>query len=41
MTADRILRIGVVLEAFVDWPLDRVLPWRREHAPEAAALEPT
>jgi len=25
MTADRSLRIGVVLEAFLDWPLDRVI----------------
>ena len=23
------LRIGVVLEAFLDWPLDRVLAWLR------------
>ena len=39
MTADRALRIGVVLEAFLDWPLDRVLPWLREHAPEVTDLE--
>ena len=39
MTADRSLRIGVVLEAFLDWPLDRVMPWLREHAPEVTDLE--
>src|ERR1700684_410377 len=39
MTADRRLRIGVVLEAFLDWPLDRVMPWLREHAPEVTDLE--
>ncbi|HJY65156.1 MAG TPA: hypothetical protein VJ254_00390, partial [Streptosporangiaceae bacterium] len=39
MTADRSLRIGVVLEAFLDWPLDQVMPWLREHAPEVTDLE--
>jgi hypothetical protein len=39
MTADRRLRIGVVLEAFLDWPLDQVMPWLREHAPEVTDLE--
>ena len=39
MTADCSLRIGVALEAFLDWPLDRVLPWLREHAPEVTDLE--
>jgi sugar phosphate isomerase/epimerase len=39
MTADRSLRIGVVLEAFGDWPLDRVMPWLREHAPDVTDLE--
>jgi sugar phosphate isomerase/epimerase len=39
MTADRALRIGVVLEAFPDWPLDQVMPWLREHAPEVTDLE--
>jgi len=33
------LRIGVVLEAFLDWPLSEVLPWLREHAPEVTDLE--
>jgi hypothetical protein len=28
------LRIGVVLEAFLDWPLERVLAWLPEAAPE-------
>jgi hypothetical protein len=39
MTADRSPRIGVVLEAFPDWPLDRVMPWLREHAPDVTDLE--
>jgi sugar phosphate isomerase/epimerase len=39
MTADGPLRIGVVLEAFLDWPLDQVMPWLREHAPEVTDLE--
>jgi sugar phosphate isomerase/epimerase len=40
MTADgRGLRIGVVLEAFLDWPLERVLPWLCENAPEITDLE--
>ena len=39
MTADRSLRIGVVLEAFLDWPLDRIMPWLREQAPEVTDLE--
>jgi len=33
------LRIGVVLEAFLDWPLDEVLPWLREAAPEITDVE--
>jgi sugar phosphate isomerase/epimerase len=33
------LRIGVVLEAFLDWPLAEVLPWLRENAPEITDLE--
>jgi hypothetical protein len=36
MIADR---IGVVLEAFLDWPLDQVMAWLREHAPEVTDLE--
>jgi len=40
MTADgRGLRIGVVLEAFLDWPLERILPWLRENVPEITDLE--
>jgi sugar phosphate isomerase/epimerase len=39
MTADRDLRIGVVLEAFLDWPLREVLPWPRRHAPEITEIE--
>jgi hypothetical protein len=33
------LEIGVVLEAFLDWPLHRVLSWLREAAPEVTAIE--
>jgi hypothetical protein len=33
------LEIGVVLEAFLDWPLDQVLAWLREAAPEVTAIE--
>jgi sugar phosphate isomerase/epimerase len=33
------LRIGVVLEAFADWPLERVLSWLPEAAPEVTHLE--
>src|SRR5690348_15269563 len=33
------LRIGVVLEAFLDWPLERVLPWLRQAAPEITHIE--
>jgi sugar phosphate isomerase/epimerase len=33
------LEIGVVLEAFLDWPLADLLPWLREHAPQIVALE--
>src|SRR5438552_2945333 len=33
------LRIGVVLEAFLDWPLGRVLPWLRQAAPEITDIE--
>ena len=29
----------MVLEAFLDWPLDEVLPWLREPAPEITDLE--
>ncbi len=32
-------RIGVVLEAFLDWPLNKVLAWLRDHAPEVTDLE--
>src|SRR5579862_7928256 len=39
MTADGSLRIGVVLEAFLDWPLDQIMPWLREHAPDVTDLE--
>lgn len=39
MTADQALRIGVVLEAFGDWPLEQVMPWLREHAPDVTDLE--
>ena len=33
------LSIGVVLEAFLDWPLERVLGWLPEAAPEVTHLE--
>ena len=33
------LRIGVVLEAFLDRPLDRVLAWLRQAAPEITDIE--
>ena len=33
------LRIGVVLEAFLDWPLERILSWLPEAAPEVTHLE--
>ena len=33
------LRIGVVLEAFLDWPLERILTWLPEAAPEVTHLE--
>jgi sugar phosphate isomerase/epimerase len=33
------LRIGVVLEAFLDWPLERILSWLPEAAPEVTDLE--
>ena len=33
------LHIGVVLEAFLDWPLERVLTWLPEAAPEVTYLE--
>src|SRR5262249_61250218 len=33
------LRIGVVLEAFLDWPLERILPWLRQAAPEITDIE--
>ncbi len=36
MTAGSALRIGVVLEAFGDWPLEQVMGWLRENAPCAA-----
>jgi len=39
MTADGNLRIGVVLEAFLDWPLEQIMPWLREHAPDVTDLE--
>jgi len=37
--AARELRIGVVLEAFLDWPLERVLAWLPEAAPEVTDIE--
>src|ERR1700735_1550192 len=33
------LRIGVVLEAFLDWPLEQVMSWLRRTAPEVTDLE--
>jgi sugar phosphate isomerase/epimerase len=33
------LRIGVVLEAFLDWPLDKILAWLRRTAPEITDIE--
>jgi len=33
------MEIGVVLEAFIDWPLDRLLAWLRTSAPEITAIE--
>src|SRR5580692_4030379 len=33
------LRIGVVLEAFLDWPLEQVMSWLRRAAPEVTELE--
>jgi inosose dehydratase len=41
MTADGTggLRIGVVLEAFLDWPLEQVMSWLRRDAPEVTDLE--
>jgi sugar phosphate isomerase/epimerase len=33
------LRIGVVLEAFLDWPLDQVLSWLPDAAPEVTDIE--
>ena len=33
------LRIGVVLEAFLDWPLEQVLSWLPRAAPEITCLE--
>ena len=33
------MEIGVVLEAFLDQPLEELLPWLREAAPEITALE--
>jgi sugar phosphate isomerase/epimerase len=38
-SAGQKLEIGVVLEAFLDWSLDDLLPWLRDHAPEVVALE--
>jgi hypothetical protein len=32
-------RIGVVLEAFLDWPLERIMAWLPEAAPEVTHLE--
>jgi sugar phosphate isomerase/epimerase len=39
MTAGSALRIGVVLEAFCDWPLEQVMGWLRDNAPEVTELE--
>jgi sugar phosphate isomerase/epimerase len=39
VTGGRELRIGVVLEAFLDWPLEEILPWLRRHAPEVTHVE--
>lgn len=36
---DQRLAIGVVLEAFLDWPLDEVLRWLRDAAPQITAIE--
>src|SRR5437899_1954327 len=33
------LSIGVVLEAFLDWPLEQVLSWLPQAAPEITHLE--
>ena len=33
------LRIGVVLEAFLDWPLEQVMSWLQRAAPEVTDLE--
>ena len=33
------LRIGVVLEAFLDRPLEDVLPWLAQAAPEVTDIE--
>ena len=33
------LRIGVVLEAFLDWPLEQILAWLPAAAPEVTHLE--
>jgi sugar phosphate isomerase/epimerase len=37
--AGEALEIGVVLEAFLDWPLEQTLAWLRRAAPEITALE--
>ncbi len=39
MTAGSTLRIGVVLEALLDWPLEQVIAWPGGHAPEVTELE--
>ena len=39
MTGGRELRIGVVLEAFLNWPLEKTLAWLRRHAPEVTHIE--
>jgi len=33
------LRIGVVFEAFPDWPLEQVMSWLRRAAPEVTDVE--
>lgn len=38
-SGDSAMEIGVVLEAFIDWPLDQVLAWLRTAAPEITAIE--
>jgi sugar phosphate isomerase/epimerase len=39
MTGGRELRIGVVLEAFLDWPLADIMSWLRREAPQVTRIE--